>query len=47
MTAPLQRTVPLRGGGGPSSITPLIDHLASDHRVVAPTHPRWDGTVRA
>ncbi|GAA2325979.1 alpha/beta hydrolase [Streptomyces cuspidosporus] len=67
MTAPLQRTVPLRpgldldlreagssgspvlvlhGGPGPSSITPLIDHLAPDHRVVAPTHPGWEGTVR-
>ncbi|MDN3054416.1 MULTISPECIES: alpha/beta fold hydrolase [Streptomyces] len=36
----------LHGGPGPSSITPLIDHLAPDHRVVAPTHPGWEGTVR-
>ncbi|MFE6178762.1 alpha/beta fold hydrolase [Streptomyces sp. NPDC056464] len=36
----------LHGGPGPSSITALIDHLAPDHRVVAPTHPGWEGTVR-
>jgi pimeloyl-ACP methyl ester carboxylesterase len=36
----------LHGGPGPSSITPLINHLAPDHRVVAPTHPGWEGTVR-
>ncbi|MFH8343036.1 alpha/beta fold hydrolase [Streptomyces sp. AM6-12] len=36
----------LHGGPGPDSITPLVDHLATDHRVVAPTHPGWDGTVR-
>ncbi|WP_411129119.1 alpha/beta fold hydrolase [Streptomyces sp. x-19] len=36
----------LHGGPGPSSISPLIGHLAPDHRVVAPTHPGWEGTVR-
>ncbi|MGW3091346.1 alpha/beta fold hydrolase [Streptomyces sp. NPDC001108] len=36
----------LHGGSGPSSVAPLIDHLASDHRVVAPTHPGWDATPR-
>ncbi|WEO99237.1 alpha/beta hydrolase [Streptomyces sp. FXJ1.172] len=36
----------LHGGPGPSSISPLIDHLAPDRRVVAPTHPGWDATVR-
>ena len=36
----------LHGGPGPSSISPLIDRLAPDRRVVAPTHPGWDGTVR-
>ncbi|WP_335973342.1 alpha/beta fold hydrolase [Streptomyces sp. CA2R106] len=67
MTAPEQRTVPVRpgldldvraagtsgnpvlvlhGGPGPSSIAPLADHLASDHRVLAPTHPGWDATPR-
>ena len=67
MTAPLQRTIPVRpgldldvreagttgspvlvlhGGPVPSSISPLIDHLTPDHRVVAPTHPGWDATVR-
>ena len=36
----------LHGGPGPSSIATLIDHLAPRHRVVAPTHPGWDGTAR-
>ncbi|MGW2860045.1 alpha/beta fold hydrolase [Streptomyces sp. NPDC001205] len=36
----------LHGGPGPSSIAALIDHLAPDHRVVAPTHPGWDATPR-
>ncbi|WP_055557168.1 alpha/beta fold hydrolase [Streptomyces sp. NBRC 110028] len=36
----------LHGGPGPSSISPLVDHLAPEHRVVAPTHPGWEGTVR-
>ncbi|WP_019546187.1 alpha/beta fold hydrolase [Streptomyces sulphureus] len=36
----------LHGGPGPSSIATLIDHLAPHHRVVAPTHPGWDGTAR-
>src|SRR4051794_30468623 len=36
----------LHGGPGPGSLTLLVDHLASDHRVVAPTHPGWDGTAR-
>ncbi|WP_159774701.1 alpha/beta fold hydrolase (plasmid) [Streptomyces sp. JL4002] len=36
----------LHGGPGPLSISPLIDHLAPDHRVLAPTHPGWEGTAR-
>ncbi|WP_158895436.1 alpha/beta fold hydrolase [Amycolatopsis anabasis] len=36
----------LHGGPGPAGITPLIDHLAPDHRVIAPTHPGWEGTAR-
>ncbi|MET8764032.1 alpha/beta hydrolase [Lentzea sp. NPDC004782] len=36
----------LHGGPGPAGVTPLIDHLAPDHRVLAPTHPGWDGTTR-
>jgi pimeloyl-ACP methyl ester carboxylesterase len=36
----------LHGGPGPAGSTPLIDHLAPDHRVLAPTHPGWDGTTR-
>ncbi|MFH8403830.1 alpha/beta fold hydrolase [Streptomyces sp. NPDC018019] len=36
----------LHGGPGPGSIAPLVDHLAPHHRVLVPTHPGWDGTVR-
>jgi pimeloyl-ACP methyl ester carboxylesterase len=36
----------LHGGPGPGSVTPLVDHLARDHRVYAPTHPGWDDTPR-
>ncbi|MEU7044747.1 alpha/beta hydrolase [Streptomyces varsoviensis] len=36
----------LHGGPGPGGVAPLVDHLAQDHRVLAPTHPGWDGTVR-
>ncbi|MFJ6070980.1 alpha/beta fold hydrolase [Streptomyces sp. NPDC093065] len=36
----------LHGGPGPGSLSPLVDHLAERHRVVAPTHPGWDGTER-
>ncbi|KDN23734.1 alpha/beta fold hydrolase [Amycolatopsis rifamycinica] len=36
----------LHGGPGPAGITPLIEHLAADRRVVAPTHPGWEGTAR-
>ena len=36
----------LHGGAGPGSVAPLVAHLAADHRVLAPTHPGWDGTPR-
>ncbi|WP_217251548.1 alpha/beta fold hydrolase [Streptomyces sp. AC602_WCS936] len=36
----------LHGGPGPGSLTLLVDHLAARHRVLAPTHPGWDGTAR-
>jgi pimeloyl-ACP methyl ester carboxylesterase len=36
----------LHGGPGPGSVTPLVDHLARDHHVYAPTHPGWDDTTR-
>lgn len=36
----------LHGGSGPGSVAPLVAHLAADHRVLAPTHPGWDGTPR-
>lgn len=34
----------LHGGGGPRTVAPIVDHLATTRRVVAPTHPGWDGT---
>lgn len=36
----------LHGGAGPESVAPLAAHLAANHRVLAPTHPGWDGTPR-
>ncbi|MFI1753519.1 alpha/beta fold hydrolase [Streptomyces sp. NPDC020571] len=36
----------LHGGPGPGSLSPLVGHLAARHRVLAPTHPGWDGTAR-
>ncbi|MFF7552301.1 alpha/beta fold hydrolase [Streptomyces olivaceus] len=36
----------LHGAPGPAGVTPLVDHLAAGHRVLAPTHPGWDGTAR-
>lgn len=36
----------LHGGPGPASVAALGEHLASHHRVVAPTHPGWEGTER-
>ncbi|MFF5075478.1 alpha/beta fold hydrolase [Actinoplanes sp. NPDC000266] len=36
----------LHGAAGPDSMNSLIDHLAGAHRVIAPTHPGWDGTER-
>jgi pimeloyl-ACP methyl ester carboxylesterase len=36
----------LHGGPGPVSVTPLVEHLARDHHVYAPTHPGWDDTTR-
>ena len=36
----------LHGSGGPATINPLVAHLAAGRRVLAPTHPGWDGTTR-
>jgi pimeloyl-ACP methyl ester carboxylesterase len=38
--------VVLHGTGGPHTIDPLLAHLAGGNRVLAPTHPGWDGTTR-
>ncbi|MBN9758414.1 hydrolase [Pseudonocardia sp. Ae406_Ps2] len=34
----------LHGGGGPGTVAPLVEHLSASMRVIAPTHPGWDGT---
>lgn len=36
----------LHGGGGLGTVGPLIEHLATSMRVIAPIHPGWDGTPR-
>ena len=36
----------LHGGAGPATVTPVVDHLADRHHVLAPTHPGWNGTPR-
>ncbi|WAP59042.1 alpha/beta fold hydrolase [Streptomyces sp. S465] len=38
--------VVLHGGGGPVTMTGVVDHFAATSRVLAPTHPGWDGTPR-
>ncbi|MFD4640825.1 alpha/beta fold hydrolase [Lentzea sp. NPDC058436] len=36
----------LHGGGGLEVMADLVEHLAADHRVIAPVHPGWGGTPR-
>src|ERR1700690_4180884 len=36
----------LHGGGGPFTVAAIADHLAETMRVITPTHPGWNGTVR-
>ncbi|GIT81163.1 alpha/beta hydrolase [Leifsonia sp. LS1] len=36
----------LHGGGGPRTIAPIAEHLSGTMRVIAPTHPGWEGTPR-
>jgi pimeloyl-ACP methyl ester carboxylesterase len=36
----------LHGGAGPRGVATTVEHLAAGSRVLAPTHPGWDGTVR-
>lgn len=36
----------LHGGGGPRTVAPIVEHLATTLRAVAPTHPGWEGTPR-
>ena len=35
----------LHGGGGPQTVATIAGHLAATMRVLAPTHPGWDGTA--
>jgi pimeloyl-ACP methyl ester carboxylesterase len=39
-------TLVLHGGSGPRGVTPIIEHFSPHSRVLAPTHPGWDGTTR-
>src|SRR3569833_1054682 len=41
-----QPVLVLHGGGGPATVASLTAHLAGVCRVVAPTHPGWNGTAR-
>jgi pimeloyl-ACP methyl ester carboxylesterase len=36
----------LHGGGGPATVASLAGHLAAASRVLAPTHPGWNGVAR-
>lgn len=36
----------LQGGGGPPTVADLTKALAFEARVIAPTHPGFDGTSR-
>ncbi len=36
----------LHGGGGPFTVATIADHLAETMRVITPTHPGWNATVR-
>jgi pimeloyl-ACP methyl ester carboxylesterase len=36
----------LHGGGGPATVEPIASHLAQTQRVLTPTHPGWNGSVR-
>ncbi|UKY54475.1 alpha/beta fold hydrolase [Streptomyces inhibens] len=36
----------LHGGGGPATVTGIVDHFTANPRVFAPTHPGWEGTPR-
>jgi pimeloyl-ACP methyl ester carboxylesterase len=36
----------LHGGGGPFTMTTLVQHLSEKAHVIAPTYPGWDGTPR-
>ncbi|MFZ7088397.1 alpha/beta fold hydrolase [Curtobacterium sp. RRHDQ10] len=44
--APRRTALVLHGGGGPRTVATIVEHLADDMHVLAPTHPGWDGTVR-
>lgn len=36
----------LHGGGGPFTVGTIVEHLAPTMRVIAPTHPGWNGAPR-
>ncbi|MET7656607.1 alpha/beta fold hydrolase [Streptomyces sp. NPDC005486] len=36
----------LHGGGGPATVAPIAEHLATTAHTLLPTHPGWNGTPR-
>ncbi|GGR07535.1 alpha/beta fold hydrolase [Deinococcus ruber] len=36
----------LHGGGGPSTVAGIAQHLATTRHTLLPTHPGWNGTAR-
>ncbi|WP_051459144.1 alpha/beta fold hydrolase [Microbispora sp. ATCC PTA-5024] len=36
----------LHGGGGPTTVAGLVQHLRRTTRTITPVHPGWDGTHR-
>ncbi len=36
----------LHGGGGPLTVNGIAQHFEGSHRVLLPTHPGWNGTIR-
>jgi len=36
----------LHGGGGPTTVAMIADHLAERFHTLTPVHPGWDGTER-
>jgi len=46
MTSSIRPALILHGGGGPATVAGIAAHLDADFRVIAPTHPGWNGVER-